>query len=293
MRLLLLGNNGQLGWELERTLATLGEVIPLDYPAVDLADEGQVRLQVERLAPLDVIVNAAAYTAVDRAESEPELAYAVNARAVQILAEMAASLRAVFIHFSTDYVFDGLKGAPYVETDPPHPLGVYAASKLAGEQAIERVGGAYLILRTAWVYASRRQNFVASVLRWARQQTALKIVTDQVSNPTWARLLAETTAQILAVGGRQLVPWIAERRGLYHLAGDGYCSRFEWAQEILRLDPRREEQIAQALLPAQTSEFPTPATRPLFSALDCAKFTQTFGLRLPPWQLALRLAMVE
>ncbi len=290
MRILLLGNTGQLGWELERTLAPLGEVIPLDYPALDLADEGQVRLLVRRVAP-QVIVNATAYTAVDRAETESDLAYAVNARAPQLLAEEAQAIGAALIHFSTDYVFDGVKGAPYVETDLPNPLGVYGASKLAGEQAIQQVGGVYLILRAAWVYSTRRESFVTKVLQWARQQRALRIVADQVSNPTWARALAEITAQLLAQGGLQVVPWLAERAGLYHLAGDGYASRYEWAQAILRLDPHPEEQIVEAVEPALTTDFPTPAHRPLFSALNCDKFMDTFGLRLPDWRNALRLAL--
>lgn len=320
MRILLLGNTGQLGWELERALAPLGEVTALDYPELNLADEGRVRLVVRRGAP-QVIVNATAYTAVDRAETEPDLAMAINARAPAILAEEARRLGAALIHFSTDYVFDGTKGAPYVESDTPHPLGVYGQSKLAGEQAIQQIGGAYLILRTAWVYSLRRDSFVTKVLQWARQQRTLRLATDQVSNPTWARMLAEATAQLLAMGNAPSLPpsgsprtqrtgtggesaapspisalemgegWGGGRAGLYHLAGDGYASRFEWAQAILRLDPRREEQVVEEIQPALSTDFPTPARRPLFSALNCDKFAATFGLRLPPWEDALRLAM--
>ena len=292
MKILLLGNTGQLGWELERTLAPLGDVTPVDFPALNLADPQGTRAIIRRAAP-QVIVNATAYTAVDKAESEPDqsLAYAINATGSGILAEEAKSLGAALIHYSTDYVFDGTKGSPYIETDSTHPLGVYGSSKLAGEQAVAAAGCPYFTFRTAWVYTTRRDSFVTKVLQWAHQQTTLKLVTDQVSNPTSARMLAEITAQLLAKAGGDPVSWISERCGLYHLAGDGFGSRLEWAQEILRLDPRKAEQTVRAVLPALTADFPTPAQRPLFSALNCQKFTHTFGLKLPPWQVALRLVM--
>lgn len=292
MNILLLGNTGQLGWELQRTLAPLGQVAALDYPEVNLADAAGLRQIVRRLHPR-VIVNATAYTAVDRAESETELAMAVNSRGPGILAEEAATLGAALLHFSTDYVFDGAKGSAYIETDIPNPLNVYGRSKWVGEQAVQQVGGAYLILRTSWVYSLRRDSFVTKVLKWARQQRTLRLVTDQVSNPTWARMLAEVTAQMLAMGGRDVVPWLTERRGLYHLAGDGYASRMEWAQAILRCDPHRDEQVIGDILPGQTDDFPSPACRPLFSALNCDHFFEVFGLRLPPWEIALRLAMTQ
>jgi len=292
VNILLLGNTGQLGWELQRTLAPLGQVAALDYPEVNLVDAAGLRQIVRRLHP-QVIVNATAFTAVDRAESETELAMAVNSRGPGILAEEAAALGAALLHFSTDYVFDGAKGSAYIETDIPNPLNVYGRSKWAGEQAVQQVGGAYLILRTSWVYSLRRDSFVTKVLKWARQQRTLRLVTDQVSNPTWARMLAEVTAQMLAMGGRDVVPWLTERRGLYHLAGDGYASRMEWAQAILRCDPHRDEQVIGDILPGQTDDFPSPACRPLFSALNCDHFFEVFGLRLPPWEIALRLAMTQ
>jgi dTDP-4-dehydrorhamnose reductase len=303
MRILLLGNTGQLGWELERTLAPLGDVTPVDFPALNLADPQGTRHLVRRAAP-QVIVNATAYTLVDKAESEPDkaLCYAINAAGLGILAEEAKALGAALIHVSTDYVFPGKDpstlsqvggglGWGYVETDATGPLNAYGASKLAGEQAVAAVDGAYLTFRTAWVYTTRRDSFVTKTLQWARQQTTLKIVSDQISNPTSARMLAETLALVLAQAGRDPVGWIGERGGLYHLAGDGYASRLEWAKEILRLDPRKEEQTVQEILPAQTRDFPTPAARPLFSALDCSKFQQTFGLQLPDWRYALKLVM--
>lgn len=290
MRILLLGKNGQLGWELQRTLATLGEVIAVDYPEIDLAQEGAAQKAVRQARP-QLIVNASAYTAVDQAESEEELAYAVNTRAPGELAKGATSLGAALIHYSTDYVFDGSKGSPYIESDTPNPLNVYGRSKLAGEQAIEHIGGAHLILRTSWVYSLRRDSFVTKVLQWSRKQPSLRIVDDQVSNPTWARMLAETTAQLIAKAGGDPSGWLGERLGLYHLAGDGYASRLEWAQAILSHDPHKEEQVTREILPAHTADFPTLAQRPLFSALNCDKFAHTFGLCLPGWEDALRMAM--
>jgi len=290
LNILLLGNTGQLGWELERSLASLGQVTAVDTPAINLAEPHSI-LPVIRQANPQVIINATAYTAVDRAENEPGLVQAINAHAPGLLAEEGARLDAALIHYSTDYVFDGTKGCPYNEDDTPNPLGVYGWSKLSGEQAVLQAGGAALVLRTSWVYSLRRDSFVTKVLAWARQQPALRLVTDQVSGPTWARALAEITALLLARGGSDPVGWLAERRGLYHLGGDGYCSRLEWGQAILHLDQHPEEQLTQTIAPALTVDFPTPARRPLFSALDCSHFTQTFGLQLPPWQTALRLAM--
>ncbi|MGE5249359.1 MAG: dTDP-4-dehydrorhamnose reductase [Bacteroidota bacterium] len=286
MKILLLGRNGQLGWELARTLAPLGEVIAADYPEIDLAKPDGVRALVRETAP-EVIINATAYTAVDRAEAERDLAFAINETGPGVLAEEAKRLDASLIHYSTDYVFDGEKKAPYVEADAPVPLNVYGASKLAGERAVQAAGGAYLILRTAWVYSLRQAGFVTKVLEWARRQETLRIVDDQVSNPTWARMLAEITAQLLARD-----PGCARAHtGLYHLAGCGHASRYEWARSILELDPARPEQKAREILPARTADFPTPARRPLFSALDCSLFAADFGLMLPPWQESLRLAM--
>ncbi len=289
-KILLLGNTGQLGWELERSLASLGQVTATDYPAINLAEPHSVLPLLRQVNP-QIIVNATAYTAVDRAESETELAQAVNAHTPGLLAAEAKRLDAVFIHYSTDYVFYGHKGSPYTEVDQPNPLSVYGQSKLAGEQAVLNEGGSALVLRTSWVYSLRRDSFVTKVLSWARQQRTLRLVSDQISGPTWARQLAEITALLLAKAGPDPAGWLAERAGLYHLAGSGYCSRLEWGQEILRLDPHPEEQLTEEILPALTADFPTPAQRPLFTALNCSYFTQTFGLRLPEWQEALRLAM--
>lgn len=294
--ILLLGKNGQLGWELQRTLPHLGNVYAFDYPEIDLARPDTLAPILQEIRP-DILVNATAYTAVDEAESKPDLAMAINAHAPALLAESAARIGAILLHYSTDYVFDGLKGAPYLETDPVNPLNVYGQSKWLGEQAVLQAGGAALVLRTSWVYSLRRDSFVTKVLTWARRHPQLKVVSDQIGNPTWARALAETSALLLAIASAQkderAGDYVQARRGVYHLAGSGIASRLEWAQAILKNDPHPEEQIARQALPALSNDFPTPAQRPLFSALDCSKFEKTFGLRLPPWQTALELAMAS
>jgi dTDP-4-dehydrorhamnose reductase len=292
MKIALLGKNGQLGWELQRTLAPLGEVVALDYPEIDLARTDQACRMIREAQP-EVIVNATAYTAVDRAESEAELAMTINGLAPGKLAQTAAELRAVFIHYSTDYVFDGKKSSAYLESDIPNPLSVYGSSKLAGEQAVTKVNGVHLILRTSWVYSLRRDSFVTKVLNWARQNRILRVVTDQVSNPTWARMLAEVSGLMLAKASPDIRGWFGERKGLYHLAGSGCASRYEWAQAIIRHDPRRAEQIIEELQPALTDEFPAPAQRPLYSCLDCSLFSERFGLSLPDWESALKLAIEQ
>lgn len=292
MRILLLGNTGQLGWELERSLACLGPILALDYPAIDIAEPSNILPYLQEHRP-QVIVNATAYTAVDQAEKETGLAYAINGTAPGWLAQQARRIGAGLIHYSTDYVFDGAKGAPYIESDLANPLNIYGKSKLAGEQAVEQAGGAFLILRTSWVYSLRRDSFVTKVLRWSRQQKRLNLVTDQISGPTWARMLAEITAQALAKMGNNPFNWLTENSGLYHLAGWGHCTRKEWGEAILRLDTNKQEQVVQEILPALTADFPIQARRPIFSALDCTRFEQVFGLKLPKWDEALRLAMAS
>ena len=292
MRTLLFGKFGQLGWELQRCLGCLGEVLALDYPEIDLQNPASVREWVRKATP-DLIVNATAYTAVDKAESELDVAMAINAHSVGVLAEEAERQRAALIHFSTDYVFDGNKGSPYVEDDIPNPLNIYGQSKLAGERLIQESGDSYLILRTSWVYSLRRENFVTRILDWARNRTSLRVVDDQVGNPTWARALAEVTAMLLARVQGEPYLWIKERKGIYHLAGSGIASRYEWAQAILESDPHQKQQTVQEILPAKSADFPTPARRPLYSALNCDKFQIVFNLQLPPWQEALKLALED
>jgi dTDP-4-dehydrorhamnose reductase len=290
MKILLFGKNGQVGWELQRTLATLGDLVALDYPEVNFGEPESLRLLVRDAKP-NLIVNAAAYTAVDKAEKEVELAFAVNGKAPGVLAEEAKALNVAFIHYSTEYVFDGSKGEPYIESDPANPLSVYGKSKLEGERSVRAVGGAAIVIRTSWVYSTRQGGFVNKVLLWSRQQQSLRIVDDQVGNPTWARLLAEATAQLAVISRKDPFGFVKEYSGLYHLAGNGYATRLEWAEAILSYDPARSEQVVEEVQPALTSEFPTPAQRPLFSPLNCELFYQTFGINLPHWREALKLAL--
>jgi len=288
MRILLFGKNGQLGWELQRTLACLGNVIAYDFPEVDFTKPESLRPIIGQVEPA-LIINAAAYTDVDKAESEPEKARLINATSVGILAEESLHRKIPLIHYSTDYVFDGTRGAPYTEEDAPNPINVYGQTKLEGEQAISQIGGAYWIFRTSWVYSLRKGGFVNKVLEWSRKQTVMRIVDDQIANPTWAHTLAEITTQLFV----RCMGDIREHPGIYHLAGSGYTSRFEWAKQILELDIHEHEQKVKQILPALTAEFYTLAKRPLFSALDCNLFTNTFGVQLPSWEDSLRLAMSD
>ena len=287
MKILLLGNTGQLGSELNELLPQLGDLTALDYPQIDMADEDGLRAFLREVSP-SAIINATAYTAVDEAEREVELAEAINARGVRHLAEYARKKDALLIHYSTDYVFDGEKGSPYMESDFPNPLSVYGRSKLHGEETIVAEEGNYLIFRTSWVYSLRNQSgFVQKALAWSRQHETLRIVDDQISNPTWAKMLAKLTVQVLEKG----IDYAKERKGLYHLAGSEYCSRLDWAKEILALDPKKDEQKTREILPAKSADFPTPAQRPTFSALNCDLFEKTFEIKIPNWQESLRLAM--
>ena len=290
MNFLLFGKNGQLGWELNRSLLGLGEVFAYDYPEVDFTAPASLKPLVEKIRP-QVIINAAAYTDVDRAETEVEQARLINAEAPALLASVSRDIGSALIHFSTDYVFDGNKGTPYSEQDVPCPLNVYGQTKLEGERAIHQEDGASMIFRTAWVYSMRGNNFVKKVLQWAHSQTEMRIARDQISNPTWARALADMIALILARAGPHPQSWISDRRGLYHLAGGGVASRLDWTNEILRADPHADRQIVERIHPARSVEFNTKALRPLFSALDCRAFEKTFSLRLADWKIALRLAL--
>ena len=290
-KILQIGTKGQLGWELLRTCAPLGEVVALDYPGVDLSNSTGLRELVRNVKP-DIIINAAAYTNVDKAESEPELARAINATGPGVLAEEAKKIHAVLVHYSTDYVFDGTKGSPYVETDQPNPLNVYGQTKLEGEQAIADSGCVNLVLRTSWVYSMRQGGFVTKVLQWAREQEVMRVVDDQISSPTSARMLAEITSLILAQGRNDVYGYLSEKGGLYHCAGGGSCSRYEWAEKILELDPQKEEQVVRQLERASSNEFSVPADRPMISVLNNAKLEKMFGLRLPPWEVGLRLTII-
>jgi len=285
-KILLTGTTGQVGWELRRALMPLGEIIAPDRHALDLANPDSIRAMIRNVQP-DAIVNPAAYTAVDKAESEPELAIAINSIAPEIMAEEALRLRAVMIHYSTDYVFDGQKTTPYTEQDPTNPLGVYGKTKLAGEQAIQAVGGAHLILRTSWVYSRMGKNFLLTMLRLARERQELKVVSDQIGAPTWSRSIAEITAAIMFA---DLDRW-QDFNGIYHLSASGKTNWYEFAKEILANDPDRSKQIIEQLIPITTAEYPTPAQRPAYSLLDCSKLIDRFQLHIPDWLEVLKLAI--
>jgi dTDP-4-dehydrorhamnose reductase len=286
MRIVLFGKSGQLGWELHRSLITLGDLTVVDYPEVDF-NQPQTLPEILRATRPEMIVNAVAYTNVDKAEREPDIARRVNADAVGEIAREAKKLGALLVHYSTDYVFDGTKGSPYVETDTPNPINAYGKTKLAGEEAAAEAGK-YLVFRTSWMYGQRQHNFAVSVLEWARQSKTVKIVDDHIGSPTWARSLSEVTAQLLARLG---VNQSNEIQGIYHLAGGGSASRYEFAEFLLKFDPYPDQWLMTELLKAKSEEFPAEALRPTNTALDNTYFSSVYGLRLPFWKDAVRLMM--
>lgn len=279
MKILLTGCAGQLGRELKRSLACLGEVVACDRRQLDMADADGLRATLRAVAPT-VIVNAAAYTAVDKAEAEPAAADAINAVAPGILAEEAQRLDALLIHYSTDYVFDGSKATPYTEDDTPAPLSAYGRSKLAGERAIAASGARHLIFRTSWVYGLHGTNFMKTMLRLGRERDELRVVGDQVGAPTWTRHLADVAALILA---RKEIP-----DGLYHLAAAGETSWHGYAEAIFAEAKRAGLMEKSPVVHRITSaDYPLPAPRPANSRLDCTKFRRDFDLALPDWRTGL------
>lgn len=283
-RILLIGKNGQVGWELNRTLLPLGEITAVDYPEIDLAKPDQIRNLVREVKP-DLIVNAAAYTAVDQAEDEPELATAVNGTAPGILAEEAKRIGAVLVHYSTDYVFDGKKRTPYTEEDEPNPLNVYGKTKLAGERAIQAVGADHLIFRTSWVYGMRGKNFLLTMLKLAEEQNEIRVVDDQVGTPNWSRWIAEATAFVLGQGPGK----IRERAGIYHLSCTGETSWCGFAREIMKMSDINKIRVT----PIKTVEYPTKAVRPTRSVLNCNKLKSEFEVHLCLWHSCLRHALTQ
>ncbi|WP_405126296.1 dTDP-4-dehydrorhamnose reductase [Pseudomonas marginalis] len=282
MKILITGQHGQVSQALQQQLQGLGELIVLGREHLDLADAKRIREQVRAHRP-DLIINAAAHTAVDQAESEADLAFAINATAPGILAEEAKALGSPLIHYSTDYVFDGSKPGPYTEADTPNPLGVYGQSKLAGEQAIAAVGGQYLILRTSWVYSNHGKNFLLTMQRLLQEKPHLRIVADQIGAPTWAVTIAASTRALIE-------RWRAGKAGewgIYHLTAEGETSWFGFAQAIgehLRASGR----ACAELEAIPSSAYPTPARRPLNSRLDCSHLRQQWRVSQPLWQDALR-----
>jgi len=290
--ILLIGQNGQVGWQLRRTLAPLGRIAAYDHPQMDLANPDQLRAIVAAVQPT-LIVNAAAYTAVDKAEEEPDKAMAINGIAPGILAEEANKLGAGIIHYSTDYVFDGNKQTPYTEADEPAPLNVYGQSKLAGDRAVAAAGAPYLIFRTSWVYGVRGNNFLRTLLRLFSEREEISIVDDQIGVPTWSRMITEVTAQVTTLA---LSPacelQFREISGLYNLTDSGETTWYGFAQDIAdhasreHLSPRVAE-----IKPIPSSDYPTPAARPPYGVLSHRKLKETFGLVIPAWEQQLDLCI--
>ncbi|MCO7570099.1 dTDP-4-dehydrorhamnose reductase [Pseudomonas chlororaphis] len=287
LKILISGQHGQVSRELQQRLGDLGELVVLGREQLDLSHPEQIRQQVRAVRP-HLIINAAAHTAVDQAESEPELAFAINAIAPGIFAEEAQALGVPLIHYSTDYVFDGRKDRPYVEDDEPNPLGVYGQSKLAGERAISQVQGQHLILRTSWVYASHGKNFLLTMQRLLQERPELRVVADQIGAPTWAGTIANSTRAMIE-------GWLAGKPGAwgtYHLSAQGETSWFGFAQAIGEqlLATGKPCAVLQAI---PSSAYPTPAPRPLNSRLDCSRLAREWGVTQPDWHSALRECLAE
>lgn len=295
MRILLVGQSGQVAHELERSLACLGEVSSRSRssaPALDLLNPDTIAPAVREIQP-DLIVNAAAYTQVDRAESEVDAAFTINAHAVAALASACREQKIPLIHYSTDYVFDGKSRTPYRETDPTGPDGVYAASKLQGEEAIRQSGIPHLILRTAWVYGLHGQNFLKTMLRLMAERESLGIVNDQLGAPTWSRMIAEATALMIAKSLHEGRVDLGERAGTYHLTSQGTTTWFGFAERIRALGIQKGHlgPSAATLRAITTEEYPTPARRPAYSVLDNQRLKEAYGLALPSWEKALELCL--
>jgi dTDP-4-dehydrorhamnose reductase len=287
--ILITGKNGQVGRELVRCLQPLGRVIATGRAELDLANPDSIRRTVRGYAP-QIVVNAAAYTAVDKAESEPEVARQVNAIGPGVLAEEAKRVNALFLHYSTDYIFDGVLVRPYAEDDAPNPLNIYGMSKLEGERAITAAGGAFLILRTSWIYSDQPPNFVLTILKLAREKREIAVVDDQVGSPTWARSLADATAKLLGKEARA-----RDRAGIYHLSALGHVSRYGCAKRILELigtlSPGRYPR--PALRPIPTADYPLPAARPLNCPMSKDKVKAVFGVEMTHWNAQLEACLQE
>jgi len=287
MKILITGQHGQVSQALQQQLQGLGELIILGRDQLDLANPEQIREQIRAQRP-NLIINTAAHTAVDLAESEPDAAFAINAIAPGILAEEAKALGIPLIHYSTDYVFDGSKPAPYTEADTPNPLGVYGQSKLAGEQAIAAVGGEYLILRTSWVYSNHGKNFLLTMQRLLQEKPQMRIVADQIGAPTWAGTIADSTRALIERWQAGTPgPW-----GVYHLTAQGETSWFGFAQTIGE-HLRAQGRACAELEAIPSSAYPTPAQRPLNSRLDCSRLQQQWHVSQPQWQDALRECLAQ
>lgn len=289
--ILVTGKNGQVGYELQRTLMPLGAVIAVDRNSMNLADNDSIRTAITQIKP-DVIVNAAAYTAVDKAETEQQAAMQINGIAPGVLAEEAKKLNALLIHYSTDYVYDGCKQGIYLETDSPHPVNYYGVSKLAGEQAIQASKAEHLILRTSWVYGARGGNFLLTMLRLMREQEVLNVIDDQHGAPTWSRLIAEVTAHILKQSLEEKLKQEFQS-GIYHLTSGGETTWHGFASKIAQLAIHKEALKIKTIEKIVTSQYPTPAKRPHNSRISTQALSDRFSLVLPDWDQALAVCMEE
>jgi dTDP-4-dehydrorhamnose reductase len=298
--ILVTGATGQVGGQLVKTLASLGKVIAPGRAEMDLVNAESIRSVIRAVRPR-WIVNPAAYTAVDKAESESELAFAVNAAAVRVIGEEARKIGAAVIHFSTDYVFDGNGSSPYTEMDVAAPTSVYGASKLAGERALSDSGAAHMIFRTSWVYGAQGKNFLLTILKLAREKETLRVVADQHGAPTWSRDLAEMTAHVIrrcedasCQDHEKLLEALASLSGIYHAAGFGETTWYEFAREAVELQQKCEpEQRFAEVTPISTAEYPTPARRPTNSCLDCRKLQDLLGWRMMDWRESLQKVLTE
>jgi dTDP-4-dehydrorhamnose reductase len=292
LKILLFGKKGQLGWEVQRELFCLGDVFAYDFPEIDFLKPETILEVIDNVQP-DLIYNAVAYTAVDKAENELEIAQKINGSTPGVIAEVCKKHSIPLIHISTDYVFDGFLGRDYVEEDPPSPINVYGSSKLDGERNIIQSGCDFLIFRTSWVYSLREGGFLQKVIQWAKNYEVLRIVDDQIGNPTWARTLAILSTRPLPSSAKTLKDFFYQHAGLYHLAGKGSISRFEWTKHILEALPKDIAVKTKNVLPAKTADFPTPAKRPLHSALNCSKFEEEFSIKIPDWKQSLLLSLMN
>jgi dTDP-4-dehydrorhamnose reductase len=289
--ILVTGKNGQVGYELQRALMPLGSVVAVDRTTINLSDSDSIRAAIAQISP-DIIVNAAAYTAVDKAESDQQAAMQINATAPGVMAEEAKKLNALLIHYSTDYVYDGSKEEVYVETDATNPVNYYGLSKLAGEQAIQTTGVDHLILRTSWVYGARGSNFLLTMLRLMKEREVLNVIDDQHGTPTWSRLIAEVTAHIIkqALVERQAQGF---NSGVYHLTSSGETTWHGFASKIAQLALNKEALKIKTIEKIPTSQYPTPAKRPHNSRISTQALSERFSLILPTWDDALALCMNE
>jgi dTDP-4-dehydrorhamnose reductase len=299
MKILLLGKNGQVGWELQRSLAPLGELVAVDFDSTDHCGDFthlEGLANTVRVVRPDVIVNAGAHTAVDKAEAEPDLVRTINALAPGILAHEAAAIGALMVHYSTDYVFDGSGSNPWIESDTPNPLNVYGRTKLEGEQLIAASGCAHLIFRTSWVYAARGGNFAKTMLKLAQERATLNVINDQFGAPTGAELLADATAHAVRMYRSSEAAQQPSMNGVYHLVASGAVSWFDYAKSTIALANNGKfaiKIVANQIQPVATDEFPTAAMRPKNSRLNTTKFQSTFGLTLPHWEAGVHRMLTE